>query len=95
VSLLSFFNLGGRWGGWSTPLLGRLIPGNDAVPVVRRVGGPQSRSGRLRRIPPIKMRSPDRPARSEFYTDRTIPAYLPDSLFNYHKIHAVQKVFQE
>jgi hypothetical protein len=31
--------------------------------------------------PHTKMRSPDRPARSECYTHRTVPAHLPDSLF--------------
>jgi hypothetical protein len=34
VQLYPFFNLGARWGGWSTPRLGRFIPGNDPVPIV-------------------------------------------------------------
>ena len=30
--LYSFFNLGARCGGWSTPHSGRLTPGNDPLP---------------------------------------------------------------
>jgi hypothetical protein len=30
----SFFNLGARWGGWSTPRPSRLPPGKDPVPIV-------------------------------------------------------------
>ena len=29
-----FYNLGVRWGGWSTPRLGRFTPGEDTVPIV-------------------------------------------------------------
>jgi len=31
VKLHSFFNLGARWGGWSTPLLSRFTPRKDRV----------------------------------------------------------------
>ena len=31
VYLYSFFNLGARWGGWSTPRSGRLTRGKDPV----------------------------------------------------------------
>ena len=34
IALLFFFNLGARWGGWSTPLPGRFTPGKDPVPIV-------------------------------------------------------------
>jgi hypothetical protein len=34
VQLYCFFNLGARWGGWSTPCLGRLTPEKDLVPIV-------------------------------------------------------------
>ena len=35
-------------------------------PLYRRLGGPQGRSGRVRKIsPPTEIRSPDRPARTE------------------------------
>ena len=64
VELYSFFNLGARWGRCSRPLPGRLTPGEDPVPI--GLGGPHSRSGRVRKIsPPTGIRSPDRPARSE------------------------------
>ena len=67
VYLHSFFNLGARWGGWSTPRSGRFTPGKEIrYPSYRRLGGPQGRSGREREIsPPAGILSPDRPARSE------------------------------
>ena len=34
IALLFFFNLGARWGGWSTPRPGRFTPGRDPVPVL-------------------------------------------------------------
>jgi len=34
----SFFNLGPRWGGWSTPCPGRFTPGEDTVPIVEEAG---------------------------------------------------------
>jgi hypothetical protein len=34
VQLYSFFNLGGRWGGWPTPRLGRFNSGEDPAPIV-------------------------------------------------------------
>jgi len=34
VQLYSFFNLGVRWGGWSTLCPGRFTPGKDPVPIV-------------------------------------------------------------
>jgi hypothetical protein len=54
-------------GGWSTPRPGRFIPGKEArYPLYRRLGGPQGRSERVRKIsPPTGIRSPGRPARSE------------------------------
>jgi hypothetical protein len=52
---------GGRW---STPRPDRFTPGKDPVPIVRRVGGPQCRSG-WKISPPTGIRFPDRPARSE------------------------------
>ena len=43
-----------------------LPPGKTRYPLYRRLGGPQGRSGRVRKIsPPTGIRSPDRPARSE------------------------------
>ena len=41
-TLCSFFNLGTRWGGWSTPRPGRTLPpGKTRYPSCRRLGGPQ------------------------------------------------------
>ena len=43
-----------------------LPPGKTRYSLYRRLGGPQGRSGRVRKIsPPTGIRSPDRPARSE------------------------------
>ena len=43
-----------------------LPPGKTRYPLYRRLGGPQGRSGRVRKIsPPTGIRSPDRPVRSE------------------------------
>jgi hypothetical protein len=43
-----------------------LPPGKTRYPLYRGLGGPQGRSGRVRKIsPPTGIRSPDRPARSE------------------------------
>ena len=53
-------------GGWSTPRPGRLTPGKNRYPLYRRLGGPQGRSVRVRKIsPPTGIRSSDLPARSE------------------------------
>ena len=66
-SIVLLFNLGARYGGWSTPRPGRLTSGKETrCPLYRRMGGPQGRSGRVRKIsPPTGIRSPDRPAHSE------------------------------
>ena len=43
-----------------------LPPGKKRYPLYRRLGRPQGRSGRVRKISsPTGIRSPDRPARSE------------------------------
>jgi len=34
AKLYSFFDLGARWGGWSTPRPGQFTPGKDPVPIV-------------------------------------------------------------
>ena len=42
------------------------LPGKTRYPLYRRLGGPQGRSGRVRKIlPPTGIRPPDRPAHSE------------------------------
>ena len=43
-----------------------LLPGKTRYPLYRWLGGPQGRSGQVRKIsPPTRIRSPDRPARSQ------------------------------
>jgi hypothetical protein len=39
-------------GGWSTPRPGRFTPGKTLYPMYRRMVGPQSRSGHVRKIFP-------------------------------------------
>ena len=66
VYLYSFFNLGARWGGLSTPRPGRFTPGKDPVPIVQEAGwaaGPVWTGAE--NLAPTEFRSPDRPARSE------------------------------
>jgi hypothetical protein len=53
--------------------------GKDPVSIVQysRLGGPQGRSGQLRKIsPPTWIRSPDRPARSQSLYRLSYRAYL-------------------
>ena len=46
-----FFNLGGRWGCWSTPLLGRFTPGKETRYLLcSRLGLPQDQSGWVGKI---------------------------------------------
>ena len=62
LSLISA--LGGMGGQRHAP--SALPPGKTRYPLYRRMGGPQGRSGRVRKISPSTgIRSPDRPARSE------------------------------
>ena len=62
---------------WLTPNRGRFTPGKDAVPILRRLGGPQSRSGRVRKnshtpgFEPMTVQ----PVASR-YTDCVFPALL-------------------
>jgi hypothetical protein len=66
VWLYSFFNLGTRWGGWSTPRAGRFTPGKDPVPIVQEAGwAPGPVWTGAENLAPTGFRSPDRPARSE------------------------------
>jgi len=39
-------------GGWSASRLGRLYRGKTRYPLYKRLGGPQGRSGRVRKISP-------------------------------------------
>jgi hypothetical protein len=77
IYLYSLFNLGARWGGWSTPRPGRVIPGNDPVPTVQEAGwspGP-AWEGAENLAPPGFDPRTVQPVMSR-YTDRTISALL-------------------
>ena len=53
VQLYSFLNPSARWGGWSTPRPGCFTPGKETQYLLySRLGGPQGRSGRVRKISP-------------------------------------------
>jgi hypothetical protein len=78
VWLYSFFNLGARWGGWSTPRPCRFTPGKvTRYPLHTKLGGPQCRSGRVRKISPPPGFDPRtvQPVASR-YTDYAIPAHI-------------------
>jgi hypothetical protein len=64
-------------GEWSASRPGRTLPpGKSRYPLYRRLGGPQDRSGQVRKIsPPTEIRSPDRPARSRSLYWLSYPAY--------------------
>jgi hypothetical protein len=66
VQLYSFFNLGARCVGWSTPRPGRIPPGKQTrYPFYRRLGASQGRSGRVaNNLAPSEIGSPDYPSRS-------------------------------
>jgi hypothetical protein len=54
-----------------------LPPGKTRYPLYRRLGGPQGRYGQVRKLsPPIGIRSPDRPARSQSLYRLSYPAHL-------------------
>ena len=55
-------------------------PGKTWYLFYRRLGEPQGRSGRVRKIsPPTRIRSPDRPARSDMPTELFRPLSLKDT----------------
>ena len=52
--------------GWSTPLPGRFTPVKDPVPILQEVGwAPRAVWTSVENLAPTRIRSPDRPARSE------------------------------
>ena len=52
-----------------------LPPGKNRYPLYRRLGGPQGRSGKVRKISsPTGIRTPDRPTRSESLYRLSYPA---------------------
>jgi hypothetical protein len=83
--------------GWSTPRPGRFSPGkNTRYPLYRRLGGPQGRSGRVRKISPPPVLDPRtvQPVASR-YTDYAIPAHPQNTclikvyLRNYSELRAL------
>jgi hypothetical protein len=54
VYIYSFFNLGTRWGEWSTQHPGRFTPGKARYPLYRRLSGPQGRSGQVWKISSVQ-----------------------------------------
>jgi hypothetical protein len=95
LQLYSFFNLGTKWGWWSTQRPGRFIPKNDPVSIVEGLEGPQSRPRQLRKsISPTGIRSPDSAARSESlywlsYTDS--PSVMSLLVIWYPGLHVEKK----
>jgi hypothetical protein len=88
VRLYTFFNLGTRWGGWSTPRPGRFTPGKETrYPLHRTMGGPQGRSGRVPNISPPPGLDPRTvqhvPCR---YTDWAIPAHTTPYILGHNII---------
>jgi hypothetical protein len=66
VLLYSLFNLGTRWGGWSTQCPSRFTHRKDPVPTVQEAGWVQGKSGQVWKISsPAGIQSPDCPAHSE------------------------------
>jgi hypothetical protein len=67
ISLYSFFNLGPKWGGWSTPRSGRFTHGKDPAHILSEAGwAPGSVwTGAENLTPPTGIRSPDLPARAK------------------------------
>ena len=62
----------------SASRLGRFLPpGKTRYPLYRRLGGPQDRSGQVRKIsPPNRIRYPDRPVRSQSLYRLRYPAHI-------------------
>jgi hypothetical protein len=63
------------WVGGQPHAPAALPPGKTRYPLYGWLGGPQDRSGRVRKMsPPTGIRSPDRPARSELLYRLSYPA---------------------
>ena len=75
---ISFFNIGARGRGVSRTHPGRFTAGNETrYPSYRRLGGPQSRSGWLRKISPFPVIDPRTTQTvAGRYTDLAFPANL-------------------
>ena len=72
---LPFFNLGARWGGWSTSRTGRLTPGIDPIPIVEEAGwAPGSVWTGAENFASTGILSPERPASSQLLYQLRYPA---------------------
>jgi hypothetical protein len=66
VQLYPFFNIGARYGGWSTPRPGHFAPGKDPVTLVYEAGWDLGSAWTgAENLDPTGVRSSDRPARSD------------------------------
>ena len=78
VQIYSFFNIGAIWGGGQRHAPAALPPVKTRYRLYRRLGGPQDRSGLVRKIsPPTGIRSPGRPARSKSLYRLSYPGSPP------------------
>ena len=76
IHVYSFFNLRPSEGGCYNSLPRRFTPGHKRRPSCRRLGGPQGRSGRVRKISPsLKLDPRTVQAVGSHYIDRTILAH--------------------
>jgi hypothetical protein len=77
VIAILFLEHGTRRGEGSASRPGRFLPpGKTRHTLNRRLGGPQGRSGQVRKIsPPTAIRSPDRPTRSQSLYRLRYPAH--------------------
>ena len=69
---------------WSTPRPAALPPGKTRYPLYRRLDRPQGRYGQVRKIsPPTRIRSPDRPARSDSLYRLSYPGPFQRIIFRF------------
>ena len=71
-----------------------LPPGKTRYPLYRRLGGPQGRSGQVRKIsPPTAIRSPDRPPRSQSLYRLSCPNNFLDKFVEKIKTNTLNSFF--
>ena len=84
-----------RWGVWSAPSPGRFTPGKEPVPIVQEtVWAPGPVWTGAENLPPTGIRSPDRPARSDYpipapnvlFNTSYFPSYIRSVVLNFHFI---------
>ena len=82
IHTYSFFNLGARWDGWSTPCPGRFTPRErEPVPILYEDGwAPGPVWTGAENLAPTGIRSPDRPASSELLYRLLYPSPISQSV---------------